>query len=79
LPALSSTKATPLGLPEKPSTYQTMFDCGKRIYHDRRDMVSAIKKIMRRRKNRPKNLRGYYCDRCHGWHLTHQEQRDDDL
>jgi hypothetical protein len=50
--------------------------CGKHTYRDRRSVISAINVVMRRRKNRPKMLRPYYCDQCQGWHLTKQEKRE---
>jgi hypothetical protein len=49
--------------------------CVKRSYPDKKAVTTAMKIIERRRRNRPKNLRSYYCFRCRGWHLTHQPER----
>ena len=53
-----------------------IYDCGKATYPRKRDAVSAMRRVMCRRKNRPKHIRPYYCHRCRGWHLTHKELRD---
>lgn len=48
--------------------------CAKNTY-DKRGAIAAMMAAMRRRRNRPKQLRKYYCKACQGWHLTHQEKR----
>ncbi len=45
--------------------------CNKVCYHDKRAARSAINLAMRRRRNRPKALRMYWCGPCYAWHLTH--------
>lgn len=47
--------------------------CGKRCYPDKRAAVTMASVRMRSRRCPPAQLRAYYCDYCHGWHLTKKE------
>lgn len=48
-----------------------MSDCGKHRYPSKKDALTAKNAALKRRHNRPKQLRAYPCPQCRGWHLTH--------
>lgn len=52
--------------------------CTKQPY-SKKDVVTAHRAIMSRKRNRPRCLRYYQCKKCEGspWHLTHRENRND--
>lgn len=54
--------------------------CDKRTYPDKKAAKSAADRRQSRqpgrRRGKQKFLRVYHCDRCNGWHLTHQHPRD---
>lgn len=47
--------------------------CGKQCY-SKSEAQGAISEAMHRRKGRPRQLRSYYCEPCHAWHLTKQDK-----
>lgn len=49
--------------------------CEKRPYPDKRAAMTAAAGAMCRRKNRPRQLRGYWCEDCRAWHLTKKDPR----
>lgn len=55
---------------------------GKARYSDKRAAVTCLNKLQhpsrhsrRRRSRNAQKLSAYHCNRCGGWHLTHQEER----
>jgi hypothetical protein len=52
--------------------------CSKASYPDKRAAFTAMKVALRRRRNRPKTLRAYYCETCRAWHLTHKPLHGND-
>lgn len=47
-------------------------ECRKTTYPDKKAAQSARNAVLKRKRNRPKDLRIYRCEHCHGWHLTKQ-------
>ena len=49
-----------------------MRPCGKNCY-DKKGATSAANQIFKRgprRRNKPKALRIYHCEKCNAWHIT---------
>jgi hypothetical protein len=59
-----------------PPIFVNEIGCKKAFYESRHEAEKYLSKALTRRRNRPKFLRVYHCNRCQGWHITSQERRN---
>jgi len=53
-----------------------MSECGKHRYDSKKAAQTARNRVLRRRHNRPRQIRCYPCPDCNGWHLTKTPDHD---
>ncbi len=57
-----------------------MKSCGKTCY-DKKGAASAMNQVFKRgqrHRNKPKDLRSYYYNKCEAWHITSKMEKYED-